>query len=193
MSKGKCLTAEDGGRALFLIGMGLMKKLLIADYLGRQPGQPRVRFSEALLRRRGADRRLCLRVSDLLRFFGLHRHRASARRCCWASSCRTNFNAPTRRENIADFWRRWHITFSNWLRDYLYFSLPGKRSQVEDFRLFESGHHHGDRRAVARRELDVSDLGRVAWMRPGGTALVAGAARKRHTERASGGAASAGR
>ncbi len=32
--------------------------------------------------------------------------------------------------NLADFWRRWHITLSNWLRDYLYFSLPGKRSKV---------------------------------------------------------------
>src|SRR6185437_453869 len=29
----------------------------------------------------------------------------------------------------ADFWRRWHISFSNWLRDYLYFSLPGKRTR----------------------------------------------------------------
>ncbi len=38
-----------------------------------------------------------------------------------------NFNAPYAAENMADFWRRWHITLSNWLRDYLYFSLPGKR------------------------------------------------------------------
>jgi D-alanyl-lipoteichoic acid acyltransferase DltB (MBOAT superfamily) len=41
-----------------------------------------------------------------------------------------NFNRPYAAENIADFWRRWHITLSNWLRDYLYFSLPGKRSKV---------------------------------------------------------------
>src|SRR5260221_9266797 len=32
---------------------------------------------------------------------------------------------PYAAENIADFWRRWHISLSNWLRDYLYFSLPG--------------------------------------------------------------------
>jgi D-alanyl-lipoteichoic acid acyltransferase DltB (MBOAT superfamily) len=31
---------------------------------------------------------------------------------------------------VADFWRRWHITFSNWLRDYLFYSLPGKRNAV---------------------------------------------------------------
>jgi len=41
-----------------------------------------------------------------------------------------NFNRPYAAENLADFWRRWHISFSNWLRDYLYFSLPGKRSKV---------------------------------------------------------------
>jgi D-alanyl-lipoteichoic acid acyltransferase DltB (MBOAT superfamily) len=38
-----------------------------------------------------------------------------------------NFNRPYAALNVADFWRRWHITLSNWLRDYLYFSLPGKR------------------------------------------------------------------
>src|SRR4029079_4591747 len=40
-----------------------------------------------------------------------------------------NFNRPYAAQNIADFWRRWHISLSNWLRDYLYFSLPGKRSK----------------------------------------------------------------
>lgn len=38
-----------------------------------------------------------------------------------------NFNRPYTARNISDFWRRWHITLSNWLRDYLYFSLPGLR------------------------------------------------------------------
>ncbi len=33
-----------------------------------------------------------------------------------------NFNAPYSAENIADFWRRWHISLSNWLRDYLVLS-----------------------------------------------------------------------
>src|SRR5260370_36869159 len=34
-----------------------------------------------------------------------------------------NFNYPYVAESITDFWRRWHITLSNWLRDYLYFPL----------------------------------------------------------------------
>ena len=38
-----------------------------------------------------------------------------------------NFNAPYLALNIQDFWRRWHITLSNWLRDYVYIPLGGNR------------------------------------------------------------------
>lgn len=38
-----------------------------------------------------------------------------------------NFNSPYKAANIVDFWRRWHITLSRFLRDYLYFALGGNR------------------------------------------------------------------
>ena len=38
-----------------------------------------------------------------------------------------NFETPYRSLNITDFWRRWHISLSSWLRDYLYISLGGNR------------------------------------------------------------------
>ena len=38
-----------------------------------------------------------------------------------------NFNAPYKAPEIIDFWRRWHISLSTWLRDYLYISLGGNR------------------------------------------------------------------
>lgn len=38
-----------------------------------------------------------------------------------------NFDAPYIATSIRDFWRRWHITLSNWLRDYLYISMGGAR------------------------------------------------------------------
>ena len=41
-----------------------------------------------------------------------------------------NFNSPYKATNIIDFWRRWHITLSTFLRDYLYFSLGGNRKGV---------------------------------------------------------------
>lgn len=39
-----------------------------------------------------------------------------------------NFNSPYKARNIGDFWRRWHITLSNWLRDYVYIPLGGNRA-----------------------------------------------------------------
>jgi len=38
-----------------------------------------------------------------------------------------NFDAPYRSASITEFWRRWHISLSTWLRDYLYISLGGNR------------------------------------------------------------------
>ncbi len=38
-----------------------------------------------------------------------------------------NFNRPYVSKSISEFWRRWHISFSSWLRDYLYFALGGSR------------------------------------------------------------------
>lgn len=38
-----------------------------------------------------------------------------------------NFNFPYISRSLAEFWRRWHISLSTWLRDYLYFSLGGNR------------------------------------------------------------------
>ena len=38
-----------------------------------------------------------------------------------------NFNRPYRSRNITEFWRRWHISLSNWMREYLYVPLGGNR------------------------------------------------------------------
>jgi len=38
-----------------------------------------------------------------------------------------NFRTPYKSDSITDFWRRWHISLSSWLRDYLYISLGGNR------------------------------------------------------------------
>ena len=47
-----------------------------------------------------------------------------------------NFNAPYLATNIRDFWHRWHISLSTWLRDYLYFSLGGNRRGWKALNLF---------------------------------------------------------
>jgi len=42
----------------------------------------------------------------------------------------TNFNRPYFAKNIAEFWKRWHISLSTWFKDYLYFSLGGSRVSI---------------------------------------------------------------
>lgn len=39
----------------------------------------------------------------------------------------SNFNSPLLSESITDFWRKWHISLSNWVRDYIYIPLGGNR------------------------------------------------------------------
>ena len=47
-----------------------------------------------------------------------------------------NFNSPYKAKNIQDFWRRWHITLSRFLRDYIYIPLGG--SKVGDIRTYSN-------------------------------------------------------
>lgn len=41
-----------------------------------------------------------------------------------------NFNSPYKSLSITEFWQRWHITLSSWLKDYLYISLGGNRAGI---------------------------------------------------------------
>jgi len=45
-----------------------------------------------------------------------------------------NFNFPYIAKNITEFWKRWHITLSNWMRDYLYIPLGG--NQINEYRTY---------------------------------------------------------
>lgn len=62
---------------------------------------------------------------------------------------RENFDQPYRASSLQDFWRRWHISLSSWLRDYLYIPLGGSRgSEAKTYRnlfltMFLGGIWHG--------------------------------------------------
>jgi D-alanyl-lipoteichoic acid acyltransferase DltB (MBOAT superfamily) len=122
------LTPEDGSRALFLIGLGLVKKLLIADYLG-----------ENLVNRVFDLPKLYSGMETLLGAYGYtfqlyydfsgYTDIALGSALLLGITLPANFNRPYAALNVADFWRRWHISLSTWLRDYLFFSLPGQRSR----------------------------------------------------------------
>ncbi len=51
----------------------------------------------------------------------------SERRVCSEFACPLNFNSPYQSTSIIEFWRRWHMTLSRFLRDYLYIPLGGNR------------------------------------------------------------------
>lgn len=128
LEKRKPLEASDGGRAMFLIGMGLMKKLLIADFLAANLVNRVFDFPNLYS---GTETLIAVYAYALQIYYDFSGYTDIAMGSALLLGIRLpqNFNAPYAAENIADFWRRWHITLSNWLRDYLYFSLPGKRSK----------------------------------------------------------------
>jgi len=130
--KPRKLEAMDGGRALFFIGMGLTKKLLIADFLGANLVN-RVFDFPALYS--GSEVLIAVYAYALQIYFDFsgYTDMAIGSALLLGIKLPPNFNAPYAAVNIADFWRRWHITLSNWLRDYLYFSLPGLRSKWKIF------------------------------------------------------------
>jgi D-alanyl-lipoteichoic acid acyltransferase DltB (MBOAT superfamily) len=127
--KGSVLTGEEGGRALFLIGLGLFKKFLIADYLGNNLVN---RVFDLPTLYSGGDVLIAVYGYAFQLYYDFSGYTDIAIGSALLLGIRlpANFNLPYRALNIADFWRRWHITFSNWLRDYLYFSLPGPRTRV---------------------------------------------------------------
>ncbi len=127
--KPKKLDASDGGRALFLIGMGLMKKLLIADFLASNLVNRVFDFPNLYS---GTETLIAVYAYALEIYYDFSGYTdiAIGSALLLGIKLPQNFNRPYAAVNLADFWRRWHITFSNWLRDYLYFSLPGKRSKI---------------------------------------------------------------
>ncbi len=129
LEKPKKLSTTDGGRAFFLIGLGAMKKLLIADYL-----------ADNLVNRIFDFPKLYSGLEVLAGVYGYalqlyfdfsgYSDIAIGSALLLGLKIPQNFNMPYSATNIADFWRRWHISLSSWLRDYVYFSFPGLRGKV---------------------------------------------------------------
>jgi len=117
------LTQTQGGRAFLLIASGLIKKLLIADFLSNNVAN---RIFDTPTLYSGAEVLIGVYAYALQIYFDFSGYTDIAMGLCllFGLTVPDNFNRPYQSLNIADFWRRWHITFSNWLRDYVYFSLP---------------------------------------------------------------------
>ena len=120
------VTREMLGTALFLVLTGLFKKAVISDYIALN-FVDRI-FDEPLLYS-GFE---CLMgiygyALQIYCDFSGYSDMAIGLALVMGFRFPKNFDAPYRSATITEFWRRWHISLSTWLRDYLYISLGGNR------------------------------------------------------------------
>jgi D-alanyl-lipoteichoic acid acyltransferase DltB (MBOAT superfamily) len=111
--------------ACFLIGWGLFKKIFIADNLaglvraayaiGADPTGPEILFATYAF------------AFQIYADFSAYSDIARGTARLLGIELTVNFNVPYAATNPREFWRRWHISLSTWLRDYLYISLGGGR------------------------------------------------------------------
>lgn len=120
------LTREEFGRGVFLFCIGLFKKAVISDYISLN-FVDRVFDSPA-------------QYTGLENLFGIYGY-ALQIYCDFSGysdmaigiglllgfQFPINFDSPYQSLSITEFWRRWHISLSTWLRDYLYIALGGNR------------------------------------------------------------------
>jgi alginate O-acetyltransferase complex protein AlgI len=110
---------------LWLIACGAIKKMLLADHLGTA-----VNLIFSNVERAGsADLWLATIAYGLQLYLDFSGYVDIARGSAllMGFDLPQNFNFPYLSTNIADFWRRWHMTLGDWLRNYLYFPLGGSR------------------------------------------------------------------
>jgi D-alanyl-lipoteichoic acid acyltransferase DltB (MBOAT superfamily) len=110
---------------VFLIGWGLCKKIFIADNLvrfvkdaytvGAHPSGPEILFATYAF------------AFQIYADFSAYSDIARGTARLLGIELTVNFNLPYLATNPRDFWRRWHISLSSWLRDYLYLPLGGNR------------------------------------------------------------------
>ncbi len=120
------LTEEEGSRNLLRIGTGLVKKLVIADFLRAQIVDP-VFTNPEMYSSVEALAAVYAYAFQIYADFSGYTDIAIGSAGLMGFRIPENFRAPYRAENLRDFWQRWHITLSAWLRDYLYIPLGGSR------------------------------------------------------------------
>ncbi|MEE0907126.1 MAG: MBOAT family O-acyltransferase, partial [Muribaculaceae bacterium] len=121
-----CVTHAMMGEGVWLIATGLFKKVVISDYIS-------INFVERIF----ADPSLYSGLENLLGVYGYtmqiycdfsgYSDMAIGIALLLGFRFNTNFDSPYKSASITEFWRRWHISLSSWLKDYLYISLGGNR------------------------------------------------------------------
>lgn len=123
----KKVNYENLSRGLFLFAIGLTKKVMVADTLGKwaDTGYASVGLIDLSTL---AAWTISLAYTFQLYFdFSGYTDMALGGSMMLNIKLPMNFNSPYKSASIIEFWRRWHITLSFFLRDYLYIPLGGNR------------------------------------------------------------------
>lgn len=119
-------TVLDG---LWLIATGLFLKIVLADGISSQIDQAYARPSESV---GSTDAWLMAVAFGLQIYFDFSSYTrmaiGSAKLC--GIQLVDNFNYPYSATSPVDFWNRWHMSLSRWIRDYLFFPLLGKKASL---------------------------------------------------------------
>lgn len=118
--------AHEASEGLFLIALGLTKKIAIGDYLALNLVD---RVFDAPLMYSSLEVYAATLGYALQIYCDFSGYTDIAIGSALLLGIRfpLNFNSPYKAHNVVDFWRRWHISLSTWLRDYLYIPLGGNR------------------------------------------------------------------
>ncbi len=120
------LDPDDGARGLYRIATGVVKKLVIADVIAAGIVDPvfadpsRYTSAECAVAALGYTLQLYFD-------FSAYSDIAIGAAALFGFPLPENFDKPYLAKNLFEFWNRWHISLSTWLRDYLYIPLGGNR------------------------------------------------------------------
>lgn len=126
MRKKLHLTKEEASAAIFLILIGLIKKAVISDYISINFVD---RVFDAPMSYTAFENLMAVYGYTLQIYcdFSGYSDMAIGLSLLMGFTIPPNFLTPYKSQSITEFWRRWHISLSSWLRDYLYISLGGNR------------------------------------------------------------------
>jgi len=120
------LTRQEFGFSLWMIMKGLFKKMVLGDYLAVNFID---RVFEAPAMYTGFENLMSLYGYSLQVYCDFSGYTDIAIGVALLLGFRLpqNFNSPYKAENVGDFWRRWHMSLSSWLKDYLYIPIGGNK------------------------------------------------------------------
>jgi D-alanyl-lipoteichoic acid acyltransferase DltB (MBOAT superfamily) len=120
------LSKHEFSHALYMISKGLIKKIVISNFIALNLVD-RVFDSPSIYS--GFENLLAIYGYGLQIYCDFSGYTDIAIGVALILGFRlpVNFNSPYKARSITDFWKRWHISLSQWLRDYLYISLGGNR------------------------------------------------------------------